>query len=916
MPTLTTDTNYSSGSYSNNEVFTIDQGAKFTIDQSTVDMRYVRCITFGEVLVKNTSTTQPIIVSVGSTGNQPSWRFEGAGVSKIEGEYISLGTGNGVAGQTFSIPLAQGVNGSGTQSCPDLGGLFIESEDELRNRTVVPKLALQVDDDGYTNAVDHEVGGNVFKQDTSANTVTFKRAIPSGKNVYMCNIILKSGSTLSSSKVNLDLAFSGEMNWNKCHIVGLIDLTMTNAKKVVLKNSVSRVPYTISINNNIQAPELESVIITSTDEDRVMSVNTQANAGTFKNIWYDSTTNGIESIVSCSATSNPNFEKNIVTHYGHGNGSVSTNTAKSCFLISNVTDPQIRDIFTFAPLMSIYCNNGTINGIIDNVKYMFSCRTDVTGQINTHHVRGQGAVSDTLFTNFEQLAGSNVYTKNASAITLGTSARNTLSGFVIRSGTSGNDRITNVISDAGNSNRFNDITVHGQISSKTVNITSSSFNSKVSNIYFVDQQSSAQKSFVGAKCRFDQVSTGASSFDTSATGSGVDSLSGIGIRNTANGGAIEKTDGLFQLRFSPTNEETQYFNAVTETGLIQFSNVNSLYIENSGDVVELESYFHNNISSIASSITLDGSTPSAFNVTVKMRRPNGSYTSYVAGTQSAMQSALASLASDSQNRVQFKFRIEKNVNGLSQNLNNLTFDVTLTGDDFPFEIGGLQVQGKGLISGSRVQLYNVTSNTEVTNDVLTDVNFAINYEEGGDYSQGDVVRLRATYQSGTNAYLPFEAFGVASKSGITFLIDQQQATTYNQYNVDGSSISEFSLDLSGGKIEIDITDPNNTTSIQRIGAWYFGQLMTSSGIENLFGAIDWIAGNQISIDQTKIDLKLDNKKSVPLLLTGGRLYRLDETTIISSTSNSIHLDYTPVYVTNMPLVSEIERNTKLIPALL
>ena len=80
MATISTDANYSDVTYSNNEAFTINQGAKFTIDQSTVDIRFIRCLTFGELELKNTSTTQPIIVALGSTGGSPQLRMEGAGV--------------------------------------------------------------------------------------------------------------------------------------------------------------------------------------------------------------------------------------------------------------------------------------------------------------------------------------------------------------------------------------------------------------------------------------------------------------------------------------------------------------------------------------------------------------------------------------------------------------------------------------------------------------------------------------------------------------------------------------------------------------------------------------------------------------------------------------------------------------------
>jgi len=49
------------------------------------------------------------------------------------------------------------------------------------------------------------------------------------------------------------------------------------------------------------------------------------------------------------------------------------------------------------------------------------------------------------------------------------------------------------------------------------------------------------------------------------------------------------------------------------------------------------------------------------------------------------------------------------------------------------------------------------------------------------------------------------------------------------------------------------------------------------------------------------DLKLDNTKASPLFLNGGRLYRDDGATIIASTSNSIQIDYDPVYVADVDI---------------
>ena len=68
-----------------------------------------------------------------------------------------------------------------------------------------------------------------------------------------------------------------------------------------------------------------------------------------------------------------------------------------------------------------------------------------------------------------------------------------------------------------------------------------------------------------------------------------------------------------------------------------------------------------------------------------------------------MQAALATLASDIENRVQFKFRIERSSSNLTNYLNDISFDCTLTGDDVPFN----------LFSPSTLTIEPLKLNTEV-----------------------------------------------------------------------------------------------------------------------------------------------------------------------------------------------------------
>ena len=724
MATISIDAKYSDNQQNNNGNFTVDSGAVFTIDQSTADLRYVRCTSFGEVKVVNESTTQPFIVSLGSTGSAPSWRFEAGGISTIEGEWISLGTGNGTAGQVFNVPLAQGVNGTGTQSCPDLGGLFIDGTDTLRDGTSIPRLALQVDDDGYTNATDHEYGGNVFKQDTSANTVTFKRAIPSGQNVYMANIIFKTGASFTGSSFNWDMANSGTFIADKCHWSGDFYFNGSNAKEAKIDNTTFKSDIAVSglfLTNQIEAPITNNIIVNVLD-DIGFNVSNSAVAGTHKNIWVDVKNQGNSSnAVAIGTTSNATIEQLVLTNYNTGTLNMIPQTSKTG-LTSSSLNTIINDYYCFVPINPLLLSAGSSGTVIDNVRFQFGCREDLSQNISVNALRVQNTSNITI-TNYHQIKADPIYS-NATALTLVAGSSNiTVDNVLIKSGaaSSGNNRWDNIVNDNGNSNRYNNIIVEGYTKDRAIQTNVNSLNASVTNLYFIEQQlESGAMNTVGARCRQEQVylnntqDLNNGNFDSGAQGTGVDSLSVMGIRNTANGGAVEKTDGMFQLRMSPTSEQTDYYTEVTKTGIVVFNNNNRLYIQNANDVIELESFVHNNVSSITSGVTKRGNGVSSYNVTVKMRRPDGTYTSYVAANQSDMQTAYASLASDTLNRVQFKFRIEKNATNLTDYLQSLSIDCSLTGDDYPFSLYlPSTLRLTGLQNNSEVRIYQSGTTTEL-----------------------------------------------------------------------------------------------------------------------------------------------------------------------------------------------------------
>lgn len=207
------------------------------------------------------------------------------------------------------------------------------------------------------------------------------------------------------------------------------------------------------------------------------------------------------------------------------------------------------------------------------------------------------------------------------------------------------------------------------------------------------------------------------------------------------------------------------------------------------------------------------------------------------------------------------------------------------------------LQLPNIIDGSRFQIFNVTQGTELTNAIVSGgggVDEA--YTANTDYNDGDAGRYRVTYQNGVDAKEPIE--GNFTFQAVTLTnsipVNQVDQSTYISNNMDGSTMSEFTWD--SGNIQVDITDTDNTTTIQRFGAWYFYFITTAIGIDEAFMGVTWNALNQVQVNSDIVDITLDNRKTNPLLLTGGRIFRTDSGAVIASTSNSIQIEYDPVYV--------------------
>lgn len=191
----------------------------------------------------------------------------------------------------------------------------------------------------------------------------------------------------------------------------------------------------------------------------------------------------------------------------------------------------------------------------------------------------------------------------------------------------------------------------------------------------------------------------------------------------------------------------------------------------------------------------------------------------------------------------------------------------------------------GITAGSRLQIYNVTTATEVVNEIVAGTSYTATYDEGTGYTTGDTVRVRLTYTSGTTAKLPYSAQAVAGSSGWSILAAQQDDTVYATLGIDGSAVTEFVADFPN--VQVDISDPDGTTRVDRLYAWFvYTQSSSADGIRQWFGGIVPEDAANFRIITDTLDLKIDNLSATGVTFTDGRrLYRDDDASpLVSSTT--------------------------------
>ena len=323
-----------------------------------------------------------------------------------------------------------------------------------------------------------------------------------------------------------------------------------------------------------------------------------------------------------------------------------------------------------------------------------------------------------------------------------------------------------------------------------------------------------------------------------------------------------------------------------------YSGSGNIIMPNLNDTATWEySYFllgHNGFQNTAPTITGTNTT----NFTIDFQYDTG--TGWNGAWLSATGANLSGLgAINPATGIKLKVRATVNTASASNALAFIRIDTNTSATDqdtlYPFPYDGTGVIGN-LLSGSRIQIYNQTTSTELVNTTVSATSYSYSYYVGTQVSAGNTVRIRVAKLG----QLPQSLLAIATSTGFSATANALADSIYVSNGIDGSTVTEFAADYPN--IQMDITDPDGATTVQRVYAWLRFNETTSQGIAQWFNGVTPTDTVNYLIDTTIINMQLDNRNVAPVKITGGRLYRSDNATIIASLSNSIQMDPSRVYL--------------------
>lgn len=169
------------------------------------------------------------------------------------------------------------------------------------------------------------------------------------------------------------------------------------------------------------------------------------------------------------------------------------------------------------------------------------------------------------------------------------------------------------------------------------------------------------------------------------------------------------------------------------------------------------------------------------------------------------------------------------------------------------------IEVKNAQIGTRLQIYNLNTATELFNGILAASTLVIPYT----FTSTEQIRIRAINVSGTTATL-WEEFALGSTAfGTTFQLNPRPDAIYQTNGIDGASVTNIAI--VDGTFRVNVS--TGTISIQDIYAYETTWLYSEAGVRDESRFITAIDSGNYSFEFFKI--KNTTAPSVPLVITGG-----------------------------------------------
>ena len=174
----------------------------------------------------------------------------------------------------------------------------------------------------------------------------------------------------------------------------------------------------------------------------------------------------------------------------------------------------------------------------------------------------------------------------------------------------------------------------------------------------------------------------------------------------------------------------------------------------------------------------------------------------------------------------------------------------------------------GILTGSKVRIYNVTTTTE-TYINTPGTSYSATYTDGTTYTAGDVINVRV-HKRGR---LTFETTVVAAASGWAVSANQLEDEVYTDLGIDGSTVTGFAADYVNNEVNVTVASNFNIADMY---AWWSYNLESDDGIRNFVGGITAIDVGNFRINDALVDLYIDNTTATNLRqLDNRRIFRAD-----------------------------------------